>query len=148
MIKTKPSKTNRIQRKRKRVQKISKNLKDISDDDEPMSISNEKTANKNKQKYFIMVEETSSKGKTENLIFLVEENPTHVYPETRKSGKKSNKRSKSELTNARSIESVVHSNKLLDDNLPKEKQLSGSNLDTEKLPSQVNILIFDPISLK
>ena len=136
-------KANKSQMKRKRAQKVSKKLKDFSDDDESNTLHAKKSSNINQQKYFIVVEETSSKGTTENLIFLVEENPAHIYPESRKNIKRSYKRSKLEINEENSYMSSLSPDCNASEDVNKagiEKSLSGSKLscNTERLPLQVN----------
>ena len=88
------------------------------------------------------MEEVSSKGTTENLMFLVEENPSQVFSESRRHIKKSNKRSKLELSDAMPVKSTVTDNAdtSKENNISRNKNgISGSKLvgDTERQPLQV-----------
>ena len=89
------------------------------------------------------MEEVSSKGTTENLMFMVEENPSQVLSESRRNVKRPNKRSKLELSNAMSAKSTVTDNAdtSKDNNISRNKnEIIGSTLngDTERQPLQVN----------
>ena len=143
LVKDRTSKSYKNPTKRKRVQKNFKKTKDYSDDDEPINFGHQKLENTNKQKYFIVVEEVSSKGTTENLMFLVEENPSQVFPESRKNVKRPNKRSKFELRDVKSVKSPItdNANTSKENNISRNKnQIISSKLDgdTERQPLQVN----------
>ena len=89
------------------------------------------------------MEEVSSKGTTENLMFLVEENPSQVFSESRRNVKRPNKRSKLELSNSMSVKSSVTDNPdtSKENNISRNKnEIIGSthNGDTERQPLQVN----------
>ena len=144
LVRKRPSRVTKSRAKKKQEQKISNMNHDSSGDDQLRQPINQKTSQAKKQKYFIVVEETSSRGVKENLLFLVEENPSHTYPETKRNVKKPPKRSKLELS-TRSVESTVSSNSNIAtdaNDVNNQKNVGGSKFDcdSERLQLQVKIL--------
>ena len=82
----------------------------------------DRTSEGTEKKYFIMVEETSSKG-TENLIFLVEEKPLQANQEL----KKGLKGSKQKISKKANQHSISHNKRLSKSKLISGNEINGDN---------------------